>query len=518
MLGDVLAGFATAVSPENMLWVLIGVMLGMFVGVMPGLGPVATIALLLPFTFNLDPAGAVMMLAGVYYGTMYGGTITSVMIRVPGETSTVITMLDGYPMARQGRAASALGIAAVGSLVGGVVAVIGIALLAPQMAEFALNLGATGIAALGVLGLVMVSSIGSGSTAKSLAMAFVGVLLATVGLDYFEGSARLTFGSTQLQDGIDIAVLATGFLGIGELINQLTRRRDGIAAPAGEVGKTALPTKSDVQESAGAIGRGSIIGFILGMFPGGGGTLSSLASYGIERRLSKHPEKFGHGAIQGVAGPETANNAAAQSAFVPLLTLGLPTNPVLAVVFGALLLQGITPGPSLISEHADIFWSVVASMLVGNVILVLVNIYLIRVWVRIAMVPPHYLTPMAICVVLVSVYTLSYNFFDVYLCLFFGLLGFLFHKLNLPQAPLVLGFVLGQILEANLRRSLALGDGSLSVFLTDPIAAVTLAIAAVLLANSAWNGIRSARGKKHRDVAHVLVGQSDSVRLDFSED
>lgn len=517
MLQDVFAGFGTAISPENLLWVLIGVLLGMFVGVMPGLGPVATIALLLPFTFNLEASTAVMMLAGVYYGTMYGGTITSVMVRVPGETSTVITMLDGYPMARQGRAASALGIAAIGSLVGGVVAVIGIALLAPQMADFALNLGAPGIAAFGLLGLVLVAAVTTGSTSKSLAMAFIGVLLAVVGLDYFEGSPRLTFGVFQLEDGIDIAVLATGFLGIGELINQLTRKRKE-TSPIAKVGATALPTRADVRESAGAIGRGSIIGFILGMFPGGGGTLSSLASYGIERRLSKHPERFGHGAIQGVAGPETANNAAAQSAFVPLLTLGLPTNPVLAVVFGALLLQGITPGPSLISEHADIFWSVVASMLVGNIFLVLVNVYLIRFWIRIATVPPYYLTPVAICVVLISVYTVSYSFFDVFLTLFFGLIGYCFDKLNLPQAPLVLGFVLGQILEANLRRTLAIGGGSLSAFVTDPIAAVTLGIAALLLLNSGWTALSALLGRGRRDAAHILLGQSDDVQLALDGD
>jgi putative tricarboxylic transport membrane protein len=511
VLSDIFAGFATAITPTNLLFVLLGVLLGMFIGVMPGLGPVATIALLLPFTFELEPSTAVIMLAGVYYGTMYGGTITSIMLRVPGETSTVVTMLDGYPMAKQGRAASALGISAIGSLVGGVVAVIGIAFLAPQMADFALNLGPPGITALGILGLVLVSAVSGGSTVKSLAMAFIGVLLATVGIDQFTGTTRLNLGILELRDGLDIVVLAVGLLGIGELINQLTTKDAAPTATTAErsIGTTALPTRADVRQSSGAMARGSVIGFVLGLFPGGGGTLSSLASYGIERRLAKNPEKFGHGAIQGVAGPETANNAAAQSAFVPLLTLGLPTNPVLAVVFGALLLQGITPGPALITQHADVFWGVVASMLVGNIFLVLVNVYLIRVWVKIAHIPLYILAPTAISIVLISVYTVSYSFFDVLLTAFFGLVGYAFLKFGLEAAPLVLGFILGGILENNLRRSLAISGGSLDVFVTDPFSAVVLGLAAILLLGTAWGYIRTRTGHRHTDTTHLLLGVSE---------
>lgn len=517
-MSDILAGFVSAVSPESLLFVFIGVMLGMFVGVMPGLGPVATLALLLPFTFNLEASTAIMMLAGVYYGTMYGGTITSIMLRVPGETSTVITMMDGYPMAKQGRAVSALGISAIGSLVGGVVAVIGIALLAPQMAEFAFNLGSTGIAAFGVIGLILVSTVSSGSTAKALGMAFIGVLLATMGMDTITGQTRLTFGSPDLRDGIDIAVLAVGILGIGELINQLSKRQPASPTSEFRIGRTALPTRADLAESKGAIARGSVIGFFLGLFPGGGGTLSSLASYGVERKLSKTPEKFGKGAIQGVAGPETANNAAAQSSFVPLLTLGLPTNPVLAVVFGALMIQGITPGPSLITQHAEVFWGVVASMLIGNVFLVLVNIYMIRVWVKIARVPLHFLAPVAICVVLVSVYTVSYSFFDVFLTLMFGVIGYILEKVNLPAAPLVLGFILGAILETNMRRSLALSDGSFTTFFTDPISACILAAAALLLLASAWSTVRRLTGHRSRGLADVAVGSHGDTTVRISDD
>jgi len=497
-LDGIAVGFATALTWTNLLYVLVGVLAGMFIGVMPGLGPTATVALLLPFTLNVDAAGAIIMLAGVYYGSMYGGTITSVMLKVPGEASTVVTVLDGYPMASQGRAASALGIAAIGSLFGGIVAVIGIALLAPQMAQFALSMGSAALTGVALLGLVLVAYVGTKSTVKSLAMASVGLLLATVGLDPFTGGPRLNFGILELTSGIDIVVLTVGLLGVSELLRLLSRRDTQIdkLAPLAKVGKTVLPTRDDFKQSKWAIGRGSILGFFLGLVPGGGGVLSSLASYAVERRLAKDPSRFGKGAIEGVAGPETANNAASQSAFVPLLTLGLPSNSVLAVIYGALLLQGVTPGPSLITNHPDVFWGVLASMLVGNVILVVLNIYFIRVWVKLLRIPTHYLVPVAMAVIVVSIFAINNSMFDVALVFLFGLIGWVLNKFGLEPSPLVLGFVLGKILEVNIRRALVVGDGGIGVFLEDPVSAVALSIIAVLLIARVTASLRARSARK----------------------
>lgn len=503
-LDGIAVGFATALTWTNLLYVLIGVLAGMFIGVMPGLGPTATVALLLPFTLNMDAAGAIIMLAGVYYGSMYGGTITSVILKVPGEATTVVTVLDGYPMARQGRAGSALGIAAIGSLIGGVVAVFGIALLAPQMAQFAVSIGSAGLTGIALLGLVLVAYVGTKSTVKSLAMACVGLLLATVGLDPFSGGPRFNFGSLELSSGIDIVVLTVGLLGVSELLRLLTRRETQTdkLAPQAKVGRTVLPSRTDLNQSKGAIARGSVLGFFLGLVPGGGGVLSSLGSYALERRIAKDPSRFGKGAIEGVAGPETANNAASQSAFVPLLTLGLPANSVLAVVYGALLLQGVTPGPSLITNHPEIFWGVLASMLVGNVILVILNIYFIRGWVKLLRVPTHFLVPIALSVIIVSTFAINYSMFDVALVLFFGLVGWIMTKFGLEPSPLILGFVLGQILEVNIRRALVVGDGGVLVFFTDPVSAVAIAIIVVLLGARAVASLQARAKRKRAFVEH----------------
>lgn len=492
LLEPIALGFATALSWQNLLFVLVGVLAGMFIGIMPGLGPTATVALLLPFTLNMDAAGAIIMLAGVYYGSMYGGTITSVMLKVPGEATTVITVLDGYPMARQGRAASALGIAAIGSLFGGIVAVFGIALVAPQMAQFAVSLGSAGLVGIALLGLVLVAYVGTKSTTKSLAMASLGLLIATIGLDPFTGGQRFAFGVLELTSGINIVVLTVGLLGVAELLRLLTRRdtqTDKIGFQA-TVGRTVLPTRADIKQSKWAIARGSVIGFFLGLIPGGGGVLSSLSSYAVERRLAKDPSRFGKGAIEGVAGPETANNAASQSAFVPLLTLGLPPNAVLAVVYGALLLQGITPGPSLISNYPEIFWGVLASMLVGNVVLVVLNIYFIRIWVKLLRIPTHFLVGIAMAVIVVSTFAIGYSMFDVGLVLLFGVIGWAMLKFGLEPAPLILGFVLGQILEVNLRRALVVGEGDFGIFLSDPVAATAIGVILVLFAARAFGSYR----------------------------
>lgn len=508
-LDGIAVGFTTALTWVNLLYVLIGVLAGMFIGVMPGLGPTATVALLLPFTLNMDAAGAIIMLAGVYYGSMYGGTITSVILKVPGEATTVVTVLDGYPMARQGRAGSALGIAAVGSLIGGIVAVFGIALLAPQMAQFALSMGSAALTGVALLGLVLVAYVGTKSTLRSLAMACVGLLLATVGLDPFSGGPRFNFGSLELSSGIDIVVLTVGLLGVSELLRLLTRRETQTdkMAPQAKVGKRVLPTRADFKQSRGAIARGSVLGFFLGLVPGGGGMLSSLGSYALERRIAKDPSRFGKGAIEGVAGPETANNAASQSAFVPLMTLGLPANSVLAVVYGALLLQGVTPGPSLITNYPEIFWGVLASMLIGNVILVILNIYFIRVWVKLLRIPTYFLVPIALSVIVVSTFAINYSMFDVGMVLLFGVVGWVMQKVGLEPAPLILGFVLGQILEVNIRRALVVGDGGVLVFFTDPVSAVAIAIIVVLLGARVIASLHG-RAKRTRALAEQAAAVS----------
>ncbi|PXY27142.1 tripartite tricarboxylate transporter permease [Prauserella muralis] len=499
-LSPVLAGFGVVFQPENLLYCLLGVTLGMLVGVLPGLGPAATIAILLPVTYNIEPTSAIIMLAGIFYGAQYGGTITSVLLRLPGEASSVVTAIDGHELAKQGRAGAALGIAAIGSFVGATIAIVAMTFVAPLVAGFALDFGPAEYTMLALLGVLLVTTLGSGSAARSLLMAAVGLLLATIGQDPLLGTARFTFGSDELLDGIDFVIVAMGVFGVGEILYNLESLRHRTPPPV-KVG-SVYPTRKDLAESKGAVARGSLTGFLLGILPGGGATMSSMVAYAVEKRSAKRPERFGKGAIEGVAGPETANNAAATSSFIPLLSLGIPANATMAIMFGALLLQGVTPGPLLVDEEPELFWGVVNSMYVGNLLLLAMSLPLIGIFVRILRVQPAILAPLTILVTMIGVYTVRNNVFDMFLVIALGVVGYLLKKTGFEPGPLVLAFVLGGILESAFRRSMRTFDGELSGFLTQPIAASLLGAIVVLILLSLWRAIRTHRAatKKETDV------------------
>jgi putative tricarboxylic transport membrane protein len=468
-----LDGFALVAQPNILLACFLGVLIGMLIGVLPGLGPAATIAILLPITYTLDPVSAIIMLAGIYYGAQYGGTITSVLLRLPGEASSVVTVFDGFALAKQGKAGTALGIAAIGSFIGATVSIIGLTLLAPVVAQFALDFGPPEYAALALLGVLLVATIGSGHMLKALIAAAVGLLLATVGRDSFTGAERFTFGSLQLGDGIDFVVVAMGLFGVGEILYNLEQRHGKPHVPAAVA--NIWPSRSDLKQSSGAIGRGSLIGFVLGVLPGGGAVMSSLAAYATEKRIAKNPERFGRGAIEGVAAPETANNAAATSSFIPLLTIGIPANASMAILFGALLIQGITPGPQLVEERPDLFWGVINSMYIGNIFLLILSIPLVGLFVRILRVRSAILAPITALITILGVYTINNSTFDIFVMIVFGVIGYLMKKVGFEPGPLVLAFVLGSIVEASTRRSLIIFDGDPTGFFTRPISGTILA-------------------------------------------
>ncbi|PWU48468.1 transporter [Micromonospora globispora] len=470
----VLDGFGVVLEPTNLLYCLIGVVIGMLIGVLPGLGPAATIAILLPVTFGIEPVTAIIMLAGIFYGAQYGGTITSVLLKLPGEASSVVTVFDGHAMARQGRAGSALGIAAVGSFIGGTVSIIALTLVAPLVAGFALDFGPPEYTALALLGILLVSTVSSGGRLKALIAACVGLLLATVGRDSFTGAERFTFDNLSLADGLDFVPIAMGLFGLGEILYNLEERHRAVQAPTAVA--NVWPSRRDLREASGAIGRGSVLGFVLGILPGGGATLSSLAAYALEKRRSKNPERFGKGAIEGVAAPETANNAAATSSFIPLLTLGIPANATMAVIFGALLIQGVSPGPQLVSQEPELFWGVVNSMYIGNILLLIMSIPLVGLFVKILRVRATILAPITVLITLVGVYTVNNDVFDIVLVIVFGALGYLMKKSGFDPGPLVLAFVLGSLLEDSLRRSLLIFDGDATGFFTRPISGTLLVV------------------------------------------
>jgi putative tricarboxylic transport membrane protein len=485
-LTPVLDGFGVVTQPTNLLYCLIGVVIGMLIGVLPGLGPAATIAILLPVTFGIEPVTAIIMLAGIFYGAQYGGTITSVLLRLPGEASSVVTVFDGHELARQGKAGTALGIAAIGSFVGGTVSIIALSLLAPVVASFALDFGPPEYTALALLGILLVATVSSGHRLKAVIAACVGLLLATVGRDGFTAAERFTFGNLSLADGLDFVPIAMGLFGLGEILYNLEERHRATKAPATVA--NVWPSKEDLRQSSGAIGRGSVIGFVLGILPGGGAVLSSLAAYAVEKRRAKDPSRFGRGAVEGVAAPETANNAAATSSFIPLLTLGIPANATMAVIFGALLVQGVSPGPKLVSEEPELFWGVVNSMYLGNILLLIMSIPLVGLFVRILRVRATVLAPITVLITLVGVYTVNNDVFDIVLVIVFGALGYLMKKLGFNPGPLVLAFVLGSLLEDSLRRSLLIFDGDATGFFTRPISG-TLLVAFVVVA--VLPGVRS---------------------------
>ena len=472
--------FQVALEPMNLFLCFLGCLVGTFVGVLPGLGPAASISLLLPITFKLPPESAIIMLGGLYYGTMYGGSTTSILINVPGEAASVVTCLDGYRMALKGRAGPALGIAAFGSFIAGTFGTIMIMVLAPPLAGFALKFGPPEFVGLVFLGLTMVTYLSSGSMAKALMMAIVGLLVSYIGTDIVTGRERFTLGIATIAGGFDIVPIAMGLFGISEVLLNLERPE-----AAREVFQTKLhdlfPSKQDWKDSSGPIARGSIFGFLLGLIPGGGGLIASFISYAMEKKIAKHPETFGQGDIRGVAGPESANNAGAQGAFIPMLTMGIPCNVVLAILMGALMIHGVIPGPRLLEEHPRIFWGVVGSMYIGNSMLLLLNLPLIGMWVRLLKLPYSVLFPFIFLFCLIGAYTVGNNVQDVYIMILFGILGYLMKKYDYEPAPLVLAFVLGPMFENAFRQSLIISGGSPLIFLTRPIAAIFVVIAFILL-------------------------------------
>ncbi|OGP77236.1 MAG: transporter [Deltaproteobacteria bacterium RBG_16_49_23] len=473
-------GFGVAFQPVNLLFCFTGVLIGTLVGVLPGLGPVAAISLLLPATFHAPPVASIIMLSGIYYGAMYGGSTTSILVNIPGEAASVVTCFDGYQMARRGRAGPALGMAAFASFIAGTLGVIGLAFLAPPLAAIALKFGPPEYFSLMVLGLTVLTFLAGGSMLKSLMMASIGVIIGNVGLDLITAQPRFTFGLSILLDGVGLVPLVMGLFGISEVLLNVEQRLS-----EREVFKTVLkgllPTLRDWKESIGPLLRGSILGFFLGILPGGGAVISSFVSYGLEKRLSKHPEEFGKGAIAGVAGPESANNSATAGAFIPLLTLGLPSNAVMAILLGALMIYGMPPGPKLISSHPQLFWGVISSMYIGNIMLLILNLPLIGLWVKILKIPYPILFPLILLFCLIGAYSLNNNPAEIGLMLFFGLLGYLMKKFKYDGAPLVLAMVLGPLMDQSLRQSLLMSGGSGMIFFTRPICLVIFVVIGLIL-------------------------------------
>ncbi|MEK7701953.1 MAG: tripartite tricarboxylate transporter permease [candidate division NC10 bacterium] len=478
-LAPILGGFAAAFEPARVVYCLIGVVVGTIVGVLPGLGPAATIALLLPATYRLDPVSAVIMLAGIYYGSQYGGSTTSILVRIPGESSSMVTCYDGYEMTRQGRAGAALGMAALASFAAGTVAVVGLMVVAPLLGRFALAFGPAEYASLMVLGLTLVAWLGSAPLLKSLAMAVTGLLLATVGQDPVAGVERFTLGTQALLDGIDLVPVFMGLFGIAEVLETMERppAEQRLPVPTG-----LWPTRQDFADSAAPVARGTVLGFFLGVLPGGGATIASIASYATERRFARNRARLGQGAIEGVAGPEAANNAAATGSFIPLLTLGIPANVVMAMMLAALTLHGIRPGPLLVSERPDLFWGVVASMYLGNALLLILNLPLVGLFVQILRLPYPVLAPLILLFCLIGSYSVTGQLAEVLTMVGFGVGGYLLRKLGFDAAPLVLALILGRPLEESLRQTLAISQGSFAVFVTRPISLVLLLAAAASLA------------------------------------
>ncbi len=479
VLQHLVYGFGVALQPVNLLFAFLGAVAGTLVGVLPGLGPTAAMSMLLPVTFGIPPTGAVIMLAGIYYGAQYGGSTTSILVNIPGEAGSVVTCLDGYKMARQGRAGPALGISAFGSFIAGTIGVLGLSFVAPPLVDAALSFGPPEYFSLMCLGLTVLTFLAHGSMIKALMMAVFGLFLGTVGIDPMAGVQRFTFGRPDLMEGIGMIQIAMGMFGITEILSNLeqTARVSVFEAKL----KGLFPTIDDWKRSIGAILRGTGIGFLLGILPGGGAIIASFASYAIEKRFSKYPQRFGTGIIEGVAAPEAANNAAAQGAFIPMITLGIPSNVVMALLLGALMIHGITPGPLLMTQHPDLFWGFVTSMYIGNLMLLVLNLPLIPVWVRFLRVPYALLFPFVLLFCLIGVYTINNNVFDIYLMISFGVFGYLVRKLGFEAAPLLLAVVLGPMMEKALRQSLTMSKGDFSIFFSRPISVALLGTAILLL-------------------------------------
>jgi putative tricarboxylic transport membrane protein len=472
-------GFSVALQPANLFYCFVGVFIGTLIGVLPGIGPVGAMSLLLPATFQSTPEAAIIMLAGIYYGAMYGGSTTSILVNIPGEAASVVTCLDGYQMARKGRAGPALGIAAFGSFIAGTLSILGLMLLAPPLSKFAVQFGPPEYFTLMVLGLTILIYLAHGSMPKALLMASFGIVLGLIGLDSINARPRFTFDRMELMDGVGLVPVVMGLFGISEVLLNIEQevRRQIFETKI----KGLLPTAKDWRVSTGPIIRGSLLGFFLGILPGGGAVISSFISYAVEKRVSKHPEEFGKGAIEGVAGPEAANNAATGGAFIPLMTLGIPPNVVMAMLLGAFMIHGVQPGPLMMKQSPGLFWGVIVSMYIGNIMLLILNLPLIGLWVQVLKVPYKILFPLILLFCLIGVYSVSNAVFDIYIMIIFGIMGYLMKKFDYEGAPLILAFVLGPLLENNLRKSMIMSQGNFSIFFTRPLAAISLVVALFLL-------------------------------------
>jgi putative tricarboxylic transport membrane protein len=491
LLHNLALGFGVALAPVNLLYCFLGVFIGTLVGVLPGIGPVAAMSLLLPVTFNATPEAGIIMLAGIYYGSMYGGSTTAILVNIPGEAASVVTCLDGHQMALQGRAGPALGLAAIGSFIAGTCAIVGLMLVAPALARFAVKFGPAEYFSLMVLGLSILTYLSHGSLLKALIMACFGLVLGLIGLDSITGIPRLTFDRMELVDGVGLVPIVMGLFGVAEILANLEQKvaRDVVSARI----RGLLPSRADWREAGWPIARGSFLGFLLGILPGGGAVISSFLSYGIEKRMSKTPEQFGKGAIAGVAGPEAANNAAAGGGFIPLMTLGIPPNVVMALLLGAFIVHGLQPGPLLMTQNPGLFWGIVASMYIGNLMLLVLNLPLIGLWVQVLKVPYKILFPLILLFCLIGVYSIGNNVFDLYVMIGFGVLGYLMRKFGYEPAPLVLAFVLGPLMENNLRKALILSDGSFEIFVERPISLTCLVLALAILISPLLPMLRARR-------------------------
>ena len=471
-------GFSVSLTATNMGYCFLGALIGTFIGVLPGIGPTVTIALLIPLTYKLHTATAIIMLAGIYYGAQYGGSTTSILVNLPGEASSVVTCLDGYQMARKGRAGPALGISALGSFIAGTIATFGLALLAPPMADFALKFGSPEYFGLLCFGLIAATFMAQGSMLKSLIMVILGLLVGTVGRDLVTSYPRFVYGIPELEDGIGLVPVIMGLFGVGEILRNMESPLKGRTVYHEHI-RGLLPSRRDWRLSIGPILRGSVVGFFAGVLPGGGGGLASYTSYALEKKVSKEPQEFGRGAIQGVAGPEASNNAGSQGAFVPLLTLGIPANSVTALLVGALMIHGVQPGPQIISQSPDIFWGVITSMYLGNAILLILNLPLIGMWVRLLRVPYRIMFPVILLFCMIGVYSMNNSIFEIYLMGIFGIIGYFLSKLEFELAPMILAFVLGPMMEDALKQSLLISQGDLMIFVTHPISAFFLGMASL---------------------------------------
>jgi TctA family transporter len=492
LVGHLATGFGVALTPANLGFALVGALVGTLIGVLPGIGPIATIAMLLPLTFHLEPVSGLIMLAGIFYGAQYGGSTTAILVNLPGETSSVVTCLDGHQMARQGRAGAALAIAALGSFFAGTVSTAVIAMFAPPLATLGQSFGAPEYFSLMLLGLVAAVVLAHGPVIKAIAMIILGLLLGLVGTDGQTASQRFTFDITELSDGIDFAVLAIGVFGVGEVISNLAQPEQGGDATVAKITRL-WPTREDFRRAWPAVLRGTGLGSLLGVLPGGGATLSSFAAYVLEKKVARDPSRFGRGAVEGVAGPESANNAGAQTSFIPMLTLGIPGNAVMALMIGAMMIHGIQPGPQVMTERPTLFWGMVASMWIGNLMLLVINLPLIGIWVQLLKVPYRFLYLSILLFCAIGVYTIGNSTFSVLLAAGFGVVGYVFTRLECEPAPMILGFVLGPLMEDNLRRAMRISGGDPMIFINRPISLGLLIAVAILLITVALPAIRSKR-------------------------